>query len=78
MTLAQLEAASVAATAAYTEARDRLAAAQQAAQAAIMDHATVQGRFIGGAGTQDDVDAAAAERDDALAALALVVAELQP
>ena len=76
--LAQLEAAARQASERYIAARDRLADAQQVAQAAIHHHATVQARFISGAGTQVDVDVAAAARDTALEALAQVERDLMP
>lgn len=78
MTLDELQAAAAAAQAAYEEARDRLQAARRMAQQAITRHAEVQSQFVTGAGTQDDVDEAAASRDEALAALQVVADELAP
>jgi hypothetical protein len=77
-TLANLEAAASLAIAARDAARDRLAVARQAAQHAIAEHATIQSRYVTGAGVQADVDQAAATRDSALAALQVVVDELDP
>lgn len=75
-TLANLEAAANLAIAARDAARNRLAAAREAAQHAIAEHATIQSRVVTGAGVQADVDAAAAKRDAALAALQVIVDEL--
>jgi outer membrane protein TolC len=77
-TLDELQTAAADAQTAYEAARDRLDTARHAAQQAIAHHAEVQTRFVTGAGTQDDVDQAAAERDAALEALQAIADELCP
>ena len=75
-TLQQLEAAAQKARQRYESQRERLAAAERLARDAISEHARIHAQVIGGAGTQDDVDAAAAARDEAIASLAAIRAEL--
>lgn len=77
-TLQALEAAATQAVTARDEARDRLDTARRAAERAINNHAVVQSRVVTGAGIQADVDAAAAQRDEKLAALQVVLRELDP
>ena len=75
-TMQELQAAADAATAALRAARDELESAQRAAQDAIFTHANALARFQVGETLQADVDAAATERDTALAALRTVEGEL--
>lgn len=75
-TLSELEAAARRAHARYVTQRDRLTGAENEARDAIRRHAHIHAQVIGGAGTQDDVDAAAASRDEAIARLEVIRAEL--
>ena len=77
-TLSELDLAHARARDAARAARERLATAERAALAAIDRHAEVHRRVVTGAGATSDVTAAAQERDDAIAALRAVEAELRP
>jgi multidrug resistance efflux pump len=75
-TLQQLEAAAQKAQQRYEAQRARLAEAERAARDAIGEHARIHAQVVGGAGTQSDVDQAAAARDEAIASLKAIRGEL--